>query len=72
MSAKAAVSKVSQGGRWTKLCWSVMISPEGSPSDLHGKRQKPGVSHQAEGCAEREMVWVVLDGGAERVREGPG
>ena len=36
VSAKAVVYKVSEGGRWTNLCWSVMISPEGSPSDLHG------------------------------------
>ena len=36
VSAKAVLSKVSEGGRWVKLCWSVMISPEGSPSYLHG------------------------------------
>ena len=36
VSAKAVLSKVSEGGRWTNLCWSGMISPEGSPSDLHG------------------------------------
>ena len=33
VSAKAVLSKVSEGGRWTMLC---MISPEGSPSNLHG------------------------------------
>ena len=28
VSAKAVLSKVREGGSWTKLCWSAMISPE--------------------------------------------